>query len=131
MYDFYTSFELGGAGDWTYNLLPGNYEIWRMNAEDISLEEVHYYKGTPIGKPVIDSYIKAFCSDMRYIALKTASGNKASESALDVDEYYLVDSKTRFVYGPLTPNEFKTKCDVLDFSVSDWILTVPKPEAAR
>lgn len=28
---------LGGAGDWSFDKIPGNYEIWRMNGKDVSL----------------------------------------------------------------------------------------------
>ena len=28
---------LGGAGDWSFDKIPGNYEIWRMHAKDVSL----------------------------------------------------------------------------------------------
>ena len=27
----------GGLQDWEYDLLPNNYEIWRINSEDIAL----------------------------------------------------------------------------------------------
>ena len=66
---------LGGAGDWSFDKIPGNYEIWRINAEDIHLLSVDE-DGKGANRDVVGPYISAFWHDDRYIVVKQYPGKK-------------------------------------------------------
>ena len=59
---------LGGAGDWSFDKIPGNYEIWRMNGKDVSL--IKMFSDCSGGEIVLGPFILSFCWDRRYIGLQ-------------------------------------------------------------
>ena len=69
---------LGGSGDWAYTDLPGEYEIWRINGEDISLIKKTSEYG---GDNIVGPYIAAFCRDRRYIGLQRTEGPAGRSAA--------------------------------------------------
>ncbi|MBR6951424.1 MAG: hypothetical protein IKH56_06805 [Oscillospiraceae bacterium] len=115
-----------GQGDWHYEALPGDYEIWRINAEDIRLIAVEE-KGKGSGQTVVGPYISAFWHDERYIVVKQYPGKKDG----NYDRfYYCIDSETGEVSGPLDNMGYSAKCGEWGIQIEEWILTVPKPEGA-
>ena len=115
-----------GQGDWEYKSLPGNYEIWRINAEDIHLLSVDE-DGKGANRDVVGPYISAFWHDDRYIVVKQYPGKKDG----NYDRfYYCIDSETDEVFGPLDNMGYSSKCGEWGIQVEEWILTVPKPEGA-
>lgn len=130
-------FSSGGTGDWTYNNLPNNYVIVRFNSNDINFglesSENSYQK-------IIDRYIVAFCFNSQYICLQRINMDsipydehiditKYSESDL---EYYIVDSTSGSVYGPLSKTEFEANFSTLQITnICDWIKTTPKPKGMK
>ena len=130
-------FSCGGTGDWTYNDLPNNYAIARFNSKDINFGVEH---GENSYQKIVDRYIVAFCYDSRYICLQRINMDlipndeqidieKYSESDL---EYYIVDSISGTVHGPLSKTEFDDSLSLIQITdMCDWIKTIPKPENAK
>ncbi len=116
---------LGGSGDWAYTDLPGEYEIWRINSEDVSLIKKTSDNG---GDYIVGPYIAAFCKDQRYIGLQRTEGPAGDTQEDAAPEYYIVDSADGAVYGPFSSGEYAAKCETLGFRPDDWIRTVPTPE---
>ena len=118
---------LAGQGDWEYRSLPGAYEIWRINSEDISLVKVDKEDDSH-GHNVVGPYISAFWYDDRYIVVKQYPGR--SEGSYD-KFYYCIDAETDDVYGPLDESGFSFLKTKLGIRIEQWILTVPKPDEAE
>lgn len=116
---------LGGSGDWAYTDLPGEYEIWRINSEDISLIKKTSDNG---GDYIVGPYIAAFCKDQRYIGLQRTEGPAGDTQEDAAPEYYIVDSADGAVYGPFSSEEYAAKCEALGFRSDEWVRTRPTPE---
>ncbi len=129
IYIFYTSLGVGGAGDWTYDKLPGSYEIWRFNADNISLIKVNGIDRTS-GQKIIVSNVKAFYCDERFIAIKSSDEKAADQNQDDISMYYIVDSVTQDIFGPFVFSEFCAQCKSHEFAQGEWIQTEPKPSGA-
>lgn len=127
----------GGTGDWTYNDLPNNYAVVRFNSNDINFglenSENSYLK-------IVDRYIVAFCYDSRYICLQRINMDLIPyDEHIDIEkygesdlEYYIIDSISGFIYGPLSKTEFSNHLSSFQITtMCDWIKTTPKPEAAK
>lgn len=101
-----------GAGDWTYDMLPGDYEVWRINSEEkvLGRRDGHALFHT------IDESISEFCYNDSFIAVKTA------------DSYYVVRVKDDTVIGPLTEDEFNA---LHPGEMCDWISTDSMPDGAH
>lgn len=120
----------GGMGDWAYDKLPSDYWIARLNAQDIQL-----VRGTN-GMTVVGRYIIAFSYNARYIGLKRVSmedSNNGPENMETLDtsqpEFYLIDTLSNSVYGPLTEDEYKENTSKID-DMSEWISTDAAPPGA-
>lgn len=125
-----------GLGDWRYDELPDNYEIWHSNAQCMDLVKVHDDGNS--GSIVIKSYVLEFCCNDSYIGIKRVPHDftKTDKSIDEIDksnpEYYLIDASIEKTYGPYTFEEYK-KC-LEELQVGDlgkWIKTSPPPEGAR
>ena len=98
-----------GNGDWAYDDLPDDYSIWRINSQDIQFGK----SSGNILTPVVGRYIIAFCHDDQYIGLQRIPLEKQYRGGSDIKalvksnpEYYLIDSDTDFLYGPMTYAEY-------------------------
>lgn len=114
-----------GSDDWEYKLVPGDYEVVRVNSEEIVLASTEdgEYKTDVVG-----SYISAFWYDDRYIVLKQYPGRKDG----NYDRYYYcVDTQTDELFGPLGDDEFSSLRVKLGIRIEKWILTDPKPNGAE
>ena len=121
-----------GLSDWSYELLPGEYEIWRINSQDIVLVRQNEEGVTA----VVQTFVYAFCYNQRFIGihgLDTGSdhvteGMDIRETYIDSPEYFLVDTQTHEVYGPMTLETYEKL--VLSFHAAymgEWITTRPAP----
>ncbi len=125
----------GGVGDWAY-CLPNDYEIWRVNSENVVFGKIE----GDLFEQKIDRYVISFCHNDRYIGLvRIPMDDIPYDKDIDIEtmdrsnsEYYLVDSENDIIYGPYTENEYAKQCN--DFGVQDmceWIETIRRPENAK
>ena len=124
-----------GLSDWSYDQLPGDYEIWRVNSQNIVL-------GQRDGSTLIhavDSYIAAFSCNGRFIAvqrlnvdnLEILPGTSIRELGLE-PEYWLIDAWNHAAYGPFTADEYREQLTLLDIgALPGWTDTVPAPDGAK
>ena len=101
-----------GAGDWAYDKLPADYEVWRINSE----EKVLGRRDGAVLSHSIDESISEFCYNDSFIAVKAAG------------DYYIVRVKDDTVIGPLTEDEYIALH--LD-NMCDWISTDRMPDGAH
>lgn len=125
-----------GLSDWSYDLLPKDYEIWRVNSQNIVLGR---QSGGGLSHTV-EPYILRFCSNNTFIAvqrlplegLELSAGANVRELDESNREYYLVNTETDIVYGPYTEEEYIQQ--LTDLSVGElcgWIETYPTPKGAK
>ena len=119
---------LGGAGDWSFDKIPGNYEIWRMHAKDVSL--IKMFSDRSGGEKVLGPFILSFCWDQRYIGLQIDPRYDDPQEKAEI-EYYIVDSSTEEVFGPFDQENYKIQSGSLGFQPNEWVKTVPAPEGVR
>lgn len=101
-----------GSGDWVYDSLPGDYEIWRINSEDIALG----IKEDSGLSRCVDGSISEFCYNDNYIAAKVN------------DDYYVIVVNSGIPVGPLTEDEFNA---LHPGEMCDWISTSTMPDGAH
>ena len=119
---------LGGAGDWSFDKIPGNYEIWRMNGKNVSL--IKMFSDCSWGEKVLGPFILSFCWDQRYVGLQIDPRYDDPQEKAEI-EYYIVDSSTEEVFGPFDPENYKIQSGSLGFHPNEWVKTVPAPEGVR
>lgn len=128
-------FVSGGPDDWAYTLLPGDYEIWRVNSQTIVFGKVNASGSL---QHVVDSYILEFSYNDIFIGLKQISLDSAihyeNEDILKTKpdaHFYLVDATQEIVYGPYTEAEYLQQLQTLHTGpLGEWISTIPRPEGA-
>lgn len=118
---------LGGTGDWTYKLLPGDYEIWRNSNYDIQLCEA---TSSNSAKTVIDSCVISFASVGNSISIKRIPDWKGEEYHEEQIEYYIVDSETGEIDGPLSYDAFNEASAKKGLVPYEWINTDSRPDGA-
>lgn len=123
-----------GLSDWSYDLLPKDYEIWRVNSQNIVLGR----RSNSGLTHTVEPYILEFCSNDRWIGAKrlvlddsvTAQTNVRELDTSDA-EFYLVDTETDTVHGPYTQKEYENRLALLEVgTMGAWIETYPAPEGA-
>ena len=106
-----------GAGDWAFTGLPGNYEIWRLNASEIALVE---RTGDNIADSVVGPYVCAVAWNEDYIlARQKPERNSPEEESV----CYLVTVSSGTVDGPYTEAELQIQLDRLHIPLTggDWV----------
>ena len=117
-----------GSDNWEYKLLPGEYEIVRVDSEAIELVSTEEGEKQNDGAVVVDAYISAFWHDDRFIVVKQYPGRKDG----NYDRYYYcIDTQTEEIFGPLDDDAYASLRVKLGIRIEKWILTVPKPEGAE
>ena len=117
-----------GLGDWSYPL-PNSYAIWRVNSQCIVFGKE---SGHSLSNDV-DSYIFAFCCNERYVGLKRLEERPLPDAPVSADsaEFYLVDTQTEQIVGPMSERAYREKLDALGINdLCDWIDTYPAPDGA-
>ncbi len=121
--------------DWSYNELPNDYTIMRVNSTDVQFgktENQQYEKK-------LERYVIAFSYGERYIGIQRIPIEAPYSEVIKVEEldeskveYYLIDSETDVIYGPWTLDEYNEGLDrfgVLD--MCEWISTYSRPDGAE
>ncbi len=121
----YSSLGLGGVDDWAYKDLPGSYEIWRFNSQNISVIDADS------GGTVISPFVMRFSANERYIGIQQAS-NEEGKTVMSEDKikYYVIDADNRAIYGPFGLDAFQKYCNEHNVELNEWKETQPKPEGA-
>ena len=125
-----------GINDWSYNDLPNQYIIMKINSGDIQvgkLDEQGYEKR------IIDRYVISFCYNSQYIGIQRISVDLPYHDVKtfeDLDQskvaYYLIDSETDTVWGPLTIDEYNRELETNRiFDMCEWISTASRPSGAK
>ena len=106
-----------GAGDWAFTGLPGDYEIWRINASEIALVE---RTGDTIADSVVGPYVCAVAWNEDYIL---ARQKPERDSPGEDSVCYLVAVSSGTVDGPYTDAELQSQLDRLHVSLTDedWV----------
>lgn len=121
----------GGMGDWSYDALPAEYAIWRLNSQDIRLVK----ENKVAADNVVERYVVAFCHNSRYIGIQRVPLDSSYTNIMDMNtldksnpEFYLIDSATDSVAGPLTEKEYNEQ--IAELGIEDmcqWISTDKPP----
>ena len=117
-----------GLGDWSYPL-PNGHAVWRVNSQCIVFgrESGHSLSND------VDSYIFAFCFNTRYVGLKRLEAKPLPDVPVSADniEYYLADTQSEQIIGPLSENDYREKLAALGINdLCGWIETCPAPDGA-
>lgn len=120
-----------GLGDWAYEELPNNYEVWRINSQDIVVGKASDNDSFEVK---IDRFVLEFSYNDRFIGVKQFPLEQDYDIAIDVKEfdtsdldYYIIDSITDTVYGPYSYYEYENKCDELKVgTMREWMKTDKK-----
>ena len=108
-----------GANDWAYSDLPKDYEIWRINTNEVAL--VKRISDTGADK-VVPSYVSRIAWDENFILAQQQSD---SDSTSQTISFYIVDVNSEDIYGPFSESEFNECAKQLPITIdeSDWIVT--------
>lgn len=125
-----------GIGDWRYDKLPGDYEVWRINSYSIVLGRNKNGFSLDV---VVGRFITEFCYNDSTIAIKKVEiDTETPYDTFDFDEvdwadpdYYIIDAENNLLYGPYTPQEFNRKLVEMGADdLGEWIKTEPAPSGA-
>lgn len=84
-----------GLGDWEVDL-PNDYAVHHINGQDIRISDND--NGYHPEKARIDSFIKEFSSDDRYVFARTIESIKNND--LSLEKYYVIDTLENKLHGP-------------------------------
>ncbi len=120
------------TGDWKYDKLPNNYEVWRINSASIVIGKKD---GENSIKHILQEYVLEFCYNNTFIGVKTLTYNEKLYSASEINsniKYYLINTETDILYGPYNKNGYEEQCNAINaVDLCGWIKTTPKPEGAK
>ena len=87
-----------------YDKLPGEYEIWLESDTKVELVKDN---GNGMGEVIVDTYVGEYIVDEQYIYIKQYYYDQEEHHVYtDMFTYYLIDTETDEVSGPLTGDEF-------------------------
>lgn len=120
-----------GAADWTYDGLPGGYEVWRTSSESISL--CLPSEDGPTAQDIVYSYVDQIAFNERYIAAQQLKPMNSDDLKKSHDDwklfYYLLDTETGDLLGPLDEAAFQDACAKIDAEdFPQWIKTTDLPD---
>lgn len=106
-----------GAGDWAFAGLPGDYEIWRLNASEIALVK---RTGDNIADSVVGPYVCAVAWDEDYILARQKPERDSPE---EQNTYYLVTVSTETVEGPFSDRQLQELLQErsIPLTSEDWV----------
>lgn len=115
-----------GAADWRYDELPGDYEIWRTSSESISLCQAS--EDEPCAQIIVYPYVDQIAFNERYIAVQQLKPTNSDDLKKSRDDwkrvYYLLDTETGDLLGPLDEAAFQDACEKIDAEdFPQWIKT--------
>ena len=126
----------GGAGDWTYDALPKNYEVWRVNSLDMVIGQREDSGLTHS----VEGYVNKFCYNDDFIAVQilhldrslSAQEQKLFIARAENSEFWLIDANTDEVFGPYDFSGFGEICTEKNVGeLCEWISTATAPEGSH
>lgn len=116
-----------GAGDWTYEDLPGDYLLIRANSRNIALLKRSGQGGT--GTTIIPAYVSEISYTEQYIFVKHAAVPEEMDIPIDITEvdYYLIEVGTDTLCGPYDRDGFDMMCETLGIAPRQWQKTTDLP----
>lgn len=102
-----------GVSDWSYQL-PNNYEIWRINSEEIVIKNMI----TETNVDEISGFIKEFSYDNRYVFMRNVEN--ISDNNILNETYFVLDTNENKVYGPYDTIE------ILQKQAKEWDVDLPQ-----
>jgi hypothetical protein len=86
----------------------------------------------------VETYVYAFCYNQRFVGIHGLdTGDDQVPADVDVRkeykdcaEYFLVDTQTHEVYGPMTLESYNEMLMSMEIAMGDWIATYPMPKDA-
>lgn len=107
-----------GTGDWKYEL-KNNYQIWRVNSQEIIIGK----EEDGVLTPSINENIVKFKYNDNFVLVGT--NNNFNEDNL---KYYIINLDTDEIIGPLNEKDLTNQ----DTNITmDWIKTKPTPKDAK
>ena len=119
-----------GNNDWSYEL-PNDYVIWHINSRKIVCGKQSTENSIT---NIVGSYIIKFCYNDQYVCVQCVDvPNDLLENINESSpQFYIIDTISEDVKGPLLENEFEEMLNVLKVdNFSTWIKTKPKPDGAK
>ncbi len=115
-----------GVSDWSYQL-PNNYEVWRINSEDIIIKNMN----TQNNVDEISGFVKEFSYDSRYVFTRNIE-NISDNNILD-EVYYILDTKENKVYGSFDSiEELQDQAEEMAVKIPEkWYRTSPDPNISE
>ncbi|MET0017959.1 DUF3997 domain-containing protein [Oscillibacter sp.] len=115
-----------GAADWRYDELPGGYEIWRTSSESIAL--CLPSEDGVTAQDIVFPYVDQIAFNERYIAAQQLKPMNSDDLKKSRDHwkrvYYLLDTDTGDLLGPLDEAAFQDACEKIDAEdFPQWIKT--------
>ena len=111
-----------GTSDWSYEL-PNNYEVWRINSDDIIIKNLN----TQSNVDKISGFIKEFSYDTRYVF--TRNVESINDNNILNEKYYILDTENDMVYGAYDSlEELEKSAKELNLQIPEkWYRTSPDP----
>lgn len=110
-----------GLNDWTFDQLPGNYEVWRINGRTIRLVEASETGGA---YTVVDSYVSEIAYTSDYIFAQQVSVPEDNRTPIDTSNpvYFILSATDGVLDGPYSQEEFTSAYEALGLEEDlDWI----------
>ncbi len=105
-----------GMSDWSYDNLPGDYEVWRINSETVSLVQT---ENKVTGHSVVPSYVYAVSSTKDYVFAQRIESRDADPKH---PEYYVVPVGSDKAVGPFDASGFKEYCASIGIAEpTEWL----------
>ena len=117
-----------GRGDWSYEL-PNEYQVFMCNSHQIMIiGKEHHVVENVSTNTYVENYIIEFCYDNQYVGAKRIVPADILHATTEeiynnTPTYYILDTSTGDVCGPLDENSYLMKCNNLDIQMCDWIST--------
>lgn len=104
--------------------MPNNYEVWAFSGGDIRIVKLRE-QNSKACDTVIDSYVSKIAIYDDYILVKREDVKERSGGFMKLENprYYMIDSQTDEVIGPLQKEEFDMRLKQLQIKDYRWIAT--------
>lgn len=103
-----------GVGDWQFDGLPGNYEVWRGNRNTICLVEVE--ENGVLGTSIVDTYVSKIAYTSDYIFAQQVPAPKDKRARIDTRNpvYFILSVSDGVLEGPYSETEFEEAYEALE-----------------
>lgn len=111
-----------GVGDWQFDGLPGNYEVWRGNRNTICLVKVK--ENGFLGTSIVDTYVSEIAYTSNYIFVQQVPPPEDTFLRIDTSNplYFILSVSDGVLEGPYSETEFEEAYEALELETEpDWI----------